>query len=146
VAACHLDTTNNLERRFLRHIQTTPFFLTASLSFFFCMYKDEKLRPKANIIRLSGPCVIRPFHFQVRKKIKFYLSSCVIYINSSLVFETLLPYCKRNPDILENKFKILLYGACTFRPFHFHKESNFQTPKCKPRFSIIELNQNQNQK
>ena len=55
-----------------------------------------------------GPCVIRPFHFQFRKKIKFYFLF-VLFINSSRFFETKLRYFRKNTDILTTKLKILLY-------------------------------------
>ena len=55
-----------------------------------------------------GPCVIRPFHFQFRKKMKFYFLS-VLFINLSRFFETKLRYFRKNTDILTTKLKILLY-------------------------------------
>ena len=55
-----------------------------------------------------GPCVIRPFHFQFRKKMKFYFLF-VLFIISSRFFETKLPYCRINADILNTKLKLLLY-------------------------------------
>ena len=55
-----------------------------------------------------GPCVIRPFHFQFRKKMKFYFLF-VLFIISSRFFETKLPYCRINADILNTKLELLLY-------------------------------------
>ena len=57
---------------------------------------------------VMGPCVIRPFHFQFRKKMKFYFLF-VLFINSSRFFETKLPYCRKRTDNLTTKLKILLY-------------------------------------
>ena len=67
---------------------------------------------------IGGPCVIRPFHFQFRKKMKFYFLF-VLFIISSRFFETKLPYCRINADILNTKFKLLLYLTqfCYFQGF-----------------------------
>ena len=56
----------------------------------------------------NGPCVIRPFHFQFRKKMKFYFLF-VLFMNSSRFFEAKLPYCRKNTDMLTTKLKILFY-------------------------------------
>ena len=55
-----------------------------------------------------GPCVIRPFYFQFRKKMKFYFLF-VLFMNSSRFFEAKLPYCRKNTDMLTTKLKILFY-------------------------------------
>ena len=57
------------------------------------------------------------FIFNLERRLNFtFLFVLYVFINSSLVFQTILPYCKRNTDIFENKFKILLY--LTLLPFH----------------------------
>ena len=57
------------------------------------------------IVRPLGPFVIRPFHFQFRKKMKFYFLY-VLFINSSWFFVTKSPYCRKRTDILTTKLKI----------------------------------------
>ena len=68
----------------------------------------EQITPKMEKNWLLGPCVIRPFHFQFRKKMKFYFLF-MLFMNSSRFFETKLPYCRKNTDILTTKLKILRY-------------------------------------
>ena len=53
-------------------------------------------------------CSFVHFIFNLERRLNFTFLF-VLFINSCLVFETILPYCERNTDILDNKCKILLY-------------------------------------